>query len=143
MRVLKFVTLVAPLAVVLSAVPGVVYAHGGGACRQDIQQFCPNITPGPGTFKAYQQCLEDNAANLSAPCKQERSQWQAKMQQTLAACTMETSPGGVCASAGPDPGAIIKCLHQHHANLSQACSDQLPRRRHHHHHGDKRPAAAS
>ena len=141
-RASKVITLVAPLAVLLSANPALGNAHGrGGACKADIQQFCPDITPGPGAFRAYQQCLQDHADQLSAACQQQRSQWQVKMQEILQACAAETSPGGVCADAGSDPRAIFTCLHQNRHSLSPQCQAQLPHRRHHH--GDKGSAPAS
>ncbi|HVN86129.1 MAG TPA: hypothetical protein VMW17_14920 [Candidatus Binatia bacterium] len=143
MRTSKVVTKIALLVAALSAAPALVYAHGrgGGACRQDIEQLCPSITPGPGAFQAYHQCLEDNASKLSPACQQERSRWQAKVQQTLQAC--QTDIQSLCSSAGSDTHAIFKCLHENRDNLSQECRDQLPHRHHHHHHHHRTPTPAS
>ena len=66
MRTLKLVSLAAPLAMALVAAP--VWAHGGGdrgACRADVQRLCPDITPGPGSWKSIHACLTQNAANAA------------------------------------------------------------------------------
>ena len=38
----------------------------GGACKGDIQQFCPNIKPGGGRIAA---CFKENKDQLSDACK--------------------------------------------------------------------------
>jgi hypothetical protein len=109
-----------------------VLAHGGGdrgACRADVQRLCPDITPGPGSWKSIHDCLTQNAANLSAACQQQRSKMQAKMDQALQACQADIQM--LCANAGSDPHATFKCLFQNRADLSQACRDALPHHRHH------------
>jgi hypothetical protein len=128
MSVSKTVSFIVPLAILFGAMPVAAYMHGGdAACRQDIQKFCPDITPGPGAFRAYRQCLEDNAANLSPACQQERSQRRARLEEVFQACKadIETS----CSDAGSDRRAVFKCLHQHRADLSPTCQDQLPHQR--------------
>ena len=134
MRTSTLITLIAPFTMALIATP--VLAHGGGgkgACRQDIQRLCPDITPGPGSWKAVHDCLEQNAANLSPACQQQRSRMQAKMDQVLQTC--QTDIQSLCSDASSDPRATFKCLFQHRHDLLQACRDALPHHRHRHHHG--------
>src|SRR5947207_1219737 len=91
----KIITLIAPLALTLTATP--VFAHrehGPGPCRQDVQTLCPNVTPGPGSFRyclgtlcpdiapgpgGVVSCLEQHADKLSAACQDHLKQVQGKI----------------------------------------------------------------
>lgn len=41
---------------------------GSGACKADVEKYCPNVEKGQGRIKA---CLKENKANLSEGCKAE------------------------------------------------------------------------
>ena len=133
MKASRIITFVVPLAVAFGATPQLARAHEGRwACREDVQRLCPDITPGPGSRHSIHQCLEDNAANLSQACQDQLSREQARREQVLQACQSDIQ--SLCSDAGSAPHATIKCLFQHHDDLSQACADALPHHRHHWHH---------
>src|SRR5262245_291684 len=136
MRALRFAALLVPFAVALSAQPGHAHFGGKGACRDDIKQFCPDITSGPGKFKAIHDCLQQNAANLSAGCQQQMARMQAKVAALLQTC--ESDVQTLCSSVASDTHATLKCLHENKSSLSEACRDQLPKHRGKgkHHHGE-------
>lgn len=133
MKASRFAALLLPLSVALTAQPG--WAHGGGkwACKDDIKQFCPDITPGPGSFKSVHDCLQQNAANLSAACQQQFAQMQAKVATLLQTCQSDIET--LCNDVAADTHATLKCLREHRSSLSQACQDQLPKHHWRHHHG--------
>jgi hypothetical protein len=41
------------------------------ACQSDVQQFCPNISPGSGRLA---KCLKEHQSELSSTCKNELAQ---------------------------------------------------------------------
>ena len=126
MKVWKVVTLVAPLAVALTMSPSLAQPMPGrGACREDIKKFCPNLKPGGG---AYRDCLKTHAAELSPACQEHLKQVTAKAAAWRQACKDDVQK--FCPSVSPGRGKILKCLHQHHDDLSQACKDQLAQVRH-------------
>jgi cysteine rich repeat protein len=148
MRTSQKITLITSLAVALTLAAGSALAHGrGGPCRQDIQALCPNITPGPGSFRdclkslcpnvtpgpgSFVDCLEQNAAKLSPACQTRLSQMKAKIAAWQQACQGDVQK--FCSDVSPGHGNVIKCLHQHRADLSQSCQDQLAEHRGHHDH---------
>jgi hypothetical protein len=130
MRVSKVITLVVPLGVALLTATGPALAeHGGGPCRQDIQTLCPDITPGPGSFR---DCLAQHAAELSPACQKHLAQFQAKMTAWRQACQDDVQ--AFCGNVAPGPRNIRRCLRQHQDELSQPCQDQLAQHPWHHHH---------
>jgi hypothetical protein len=144
----KFIILIAPLTMALAAAPALAHGpHGGGACRQDLQTLCPDVTPGPGAFRdclatlcpgltpgpgAFASCLQEHASELSDACQQEVSRMQAKMAAWQQACGADVQT--FCSSVGPGPWSVGKCLHEHQSELSQPCQDLLAQRHGHHHH---------
>jgi hypothetical protein len=134
MRASMVVGLLLPLAVALTVQPGWACPGGGKwACKQDIAQFCPDITPGPGSFKSIHDCLQQNAANLSPACQQQLTEMQAKVTALLQTCASDIQ--ALCSPVASDTHATLKCLHQNRSSLSQACQDQLPSHHGKHHHG--------
>jgi len=136
MKRLRVAAFLLPLGIALAAQPG--WAHGGKwACKDDIKQFCPDITPGPGSFKTIHECLQQNAANLSAACQQQITEMQAKLAALLQTC--ESDIQTLCSDSAGDTHATLKCLRKNRSSLSQACSDQLPKHHWRHHHGKDCP----
>lgn len=126
MKVWKVVTLVTPLAVALTMSPSLAQPKPGrGACREDIKKFCPDLKPGGG---AYRDCLKSHAAELSPACQEHVKQMKAKVSAWHKACQDDVHK--FCADVAPGHGQVVKCLHQHHDDLSQACKDQLAQGRH-------------
>jgi hypothetical protein len=117
--------LIAPLAVALGIAAAPAAAQrGGGPCRQDIEKLCPNIKPGGGAFR---DCLEQHASELSPACQQHLSQMKAKMQAWQQACQDDVQK--LCANVESGGGNIMRCLRDHHDQLSQACQDQIAQHR--------------
>ena len=134
MRAPQIVALLLPLSVAFTAQPG--WAHGGGgqwACGQDIKQFCPDITPGPGSRASIHACLQNNEANLSPGCQAQLAKMQAKVAALLQTC--ESDIQTLCSEVASDTHATLKCLHENRSSLSPACQDQLPTHHWGHHHG--------
>lgn len=146
----KFIMLIAPLAVALMATPALAHGpHGGGTCRPDLQTLCPNVTPGPGSFRdclqtlcqatpgpgAFASCLQEAATSkgvtLSDQCQAHLTKMQAKIDAWKTAC------GGAVTtycSDLTDPREIGKCLRQNQAKLSSDCQALLAQHHGHHHH---------
>lgn len=134
MKIWKSVTLVAPVVVALSVLPGSAHAQrGGGPCRDDIQKFCKDIEPGGGRYRV---CLEQHASDLSPACQEHLKNVKGRMAAWRQAC--ESDVKKFCSSITPGRGSIAKCLRQHESDLSQTCKDQLAQRRHR----GRAPAAA-
>ncbi len=134
MRIAQVAGLLLPLSLALAAQPGWACPGGGKwACKDDVKQFCPDITPGPGSRKSIHDCLQQNAANLSPACQQQLSQMQAKVAALLQTCASDIQ--SLCSDSASDTHATLKCLHENRSSLSQACKDQLPKHRWKHHHG--------
>ena len=124
MRLWKVMTLIAPLAVALSAAPEPARAQRGqGPCREDIQKFCAGAKPGAGRFRA---CLQQHAAELSPACQQHLQQVKARMASWLQACDSDVQK--FCSGVAPGRGGIVRCLREHQNDLSQACKDELAKR---------------
>ena len=150
MKTVHTLTAIAAFAVAL-AVSGPALAHEhGGACRQDLQALCPNVTPGPGAFKgclstlcpdvtpgpgAFGKCLNEHASQLSTACQEQLSQFQSKMaewkQAFQQACGSDAQT--YCADAS-GPHATFKCLHDNKDQLSEGCQSFLAEHHHHRHH---------
>ncbi len=155
MRTSRFALFVAPLALALAGTPALAHGHcGGGACREDLQTLCPDVTPGPGAFRnclatlcpdatpgpgAFASCLQQHASELSAACQQQLNEMQAKMAAWEQACGGDVQT--FCSDAAPGPWSIGKCLREHQSELSQSCQDLLAQHHgHHRHHQCPTPA---
>ena len=98
-------------------------------CRGDVQRFCAGIELGGGRIV---RCLEDNAAKLSAGCKQAIG--------ASGAATGATQAGGesggaktacrgdamrFCSDAIGDQEKMKRCLQSHAAQLSDGCKTAI------------------
>ena len=125
MRVWTIIMLGVALAAALTAVPAQTHAQrGSGPCRDDVQKFCSGVHPGAGR---YRDCLEQHAAELSPPCQAHMAAARARMAAWRQACQEDAQK--FCSGVTPGGGNLAKCLHAHHADLSQACRDQLAQQR--------------
>ena len=151
MRTSSYITAIAALGVALTVASGAALAHGKrGACRQDLQALCPNVTPGPGSFRsciqtlcpditpgpgAFGACLKQHASQLSPACQEHLNRMQANITAWQQACGADVQT--YCADAA-GPRAVFQCIHEHRDQLSQTCQDFLAKHhrhhRHHHHH---------
>ena len=125
MRLWKVMTLIAPLAVALSAAPEPAWAQRGqGPCREDIKKFCTGVQPGGGRFRV---CLQQHAADLTPACQQHLQQAKARVAAWRQAC--ESDVQKLCSGVAPGRGGIVRCLHEHENVLSPDCKDKLAQRR--------------
>jgi len=152
----KSIMLIAPLAVALTTAPALAHGpHGGGACRTDLQTLCPNVTPGPSSFRSFRDCLQTLCQATPGPgafasCLQEAAtakgvtlsdQCQAhltKMQAKIAAwqtacgkyaqvnCTSDTGPRAI--------GQCLRAAQQTDPNFPTACAALLAQHHGHRHH---------
>lgn len=125
MKVNRVTMLIAPLAIALCALSGPAHAQrGNGPCRQDIEKLCPGTKPGGGAFRS---CLEQHTSELSPACQDHLKQMNAKAATWRQACQDDVQK--FCAQVDPGHGNIMRCLHQHHDELSQTCKDQMAQHR--------------
>jgi len=158
----KLIALIAPLAVALTmTAPALAHSrHGGGACRQDLQTLCPNVTPAPGSFRdclqmlcqvtpgpgAFASCLQEAAAakgvTLSDQCQAQLTEMQAKRDAWNTACGDYAQ---VNCTGDTGPRAIGQCLRaaqKTDPNFPAACAALLAECHHHHRHHHGNPNAA-
>ncbi len=126
MRVSKTIMLIIPLGAALTLLGPAHAQRGTGPCRQDVQKLCPNVKPGGG---ALRDCLQQHASELSPACQEHLKQAKARMAQWRQACHDDVQK--LCSTVSPGHGGIVRCLQQHHDQLSKSCQDQLAQARAH------------
>jgi hypothetical protein len=92
-----------------------------GECKADREKFCASVPK--GDKKAMWQCMKDNEAQLSEPCKNHIAKMREKGKGIKKACKEEHKK--LCKDVKPGEGRIIKCLKQNEAQLSDACKAAL------------------
>ena len=101
-------------------------AVSGGAlaqapsCKADLAKFCPDAKPGGGQVAA---CLKQNAAQLSAPCKERVAQMKEILKEVHQAC--EEDIHFLCAGIQPGGGRIAACLKQSAGEVSAGCKTRI------------------
>jgi Cysteine rich repeat len=94
--------------------------EGQGVCQADRQRFCATVQPGQGRIA---QCLNQNKAQLSAPCRQKLEQrmnrMRARAQQVRQSCRADVQQ--FCSGVARGQGRVYQCLKQNEAQLSAAC----------------------
>ena len=93
-----------------------------GACKEDIKTFCTDkgIKPGGGRIAA---CLKAQEANLSATCKEARSEIKEKVKGWHAACKGDIKQ--FCKGIRPGKGRILSCLKTKESELSSDCQTAM------------------
>ena len=93
------------------------------ACGTDMQQFCPNLTPGEGKLR---DCMNEHQNDLSAKCRdfraEARAHWHAAREKFDKACKEDVQK--FCADVKPGEGRLGTCLKTHENALSPACKDE-------------------
>ena len=93
--------------------------HGAvrAACQADVEALCPDAT----SHADVRGCLQEHAAELSAPCTAKLEEMRAHHDAVRTAC------GGDLSTLCPDAQGwqSRKCLHEHRDQLSAACSAAL------------------
>lgn len=95
--------------------------HGSAACKADIEKFCKDVKPGGG---AIMKCLKEHDAEVSAECKGRESAMKENSKSMQDACKADMEK--FCQDVKPGGGAIMKCLKEHQAELSEPCKDATP-----------------
>jgi cysteine rich repeat protein len=94
-----------------------------GPCMADVQKLCADV---PGGHGEVMHCLMEHEANLSPACKEKMAAAKGKMEEHAskmkAACSEDASK--LCPGMEGGTG-LMKCLHQHDAELSKTCHDQM------------------
>ncbi len=90
------------------------------SCKADLAKFCPQAKPGGGQVAA---CLKQNAAQLSAPCKERVGQMKELLKEVHQAC--EEDIHFLCAGIQPGGGRIAACLKQSESEVSAGCKAQI------------------
>ncbi|MEZ0391569.1 MAG: cysteine rich repeat-containing protein [Pseudobdellovibrionaceae bacterium] len=91
-------------------------------CKSDIQKFCSGLGPGGAIMK----CLKQNESKLSVECKAFGQEMKTRFKQGREACADDVQK--FCAKVKPGQKAILKCLKNHKAKLSQPCKDSVSRK---------------
>ena len=93
--------------------------HGpkeGGPCKADAEKFCKDVKPGEGRIM---KCLKEHDAELSETCKKSGEKMKQMMEKAQEACKADVEK--FCKDVKPGGGAIMKCLKEHDAELSEPC----------------------
>jgi hypothetical protein len=97
------------------------------ACKGDVEQHCGSVDAGKGRVAA---CLRKNEAALSAPCREQLAQMDAKrthrharMHEVAEACKEDAQQH--CAQTRPGGGRLARCLKHNEAKLTAPCREAL------------------
>ena len=97
----------------------------GQACLSDAEKFCSEIPPGAGRVAV---CIQQHEGELSQTCRTFLQQARARFKEVHAACRDDAKK--FCTNVPPGRGRVAVCLHEHQADLSEACSAQLTKSPH-------------
>jgi hypothetical protein len=87
-----------------------------GPCKQDIQKFCKDVKPGGGRLI---ECLKTHENELSAACKEKRSQLKEGLKGVHEACKQDVEK--FCGQTHPGGGRVVECLKAHENEISSQC----------------------
>jgi hypothetical protein len=107
---------------------------GEGPCMGDVQRLCANEHGGHGEVM---KCLHEHESELSPGCKEKMTQAKAKMQEHKSKLKAACGDDAQRLCPGMEGGPVLmKCLHQHDAELSKTCHETM-------HAGAMHPPASS
>ena len=90
------------------------------ACHADAERFCSEISPGAGRVAV---CIQEHEAELSQTCRTFLQQARARFREVKAACRDDARK--FCTNVPPGRGRVAVCLHEHAADLTDACRSEL------------------
>jgi hypothetical protein len=90
------------------------------ACMADAEKFCSDIPPGHGRVAV---CVQQHEAELSPTCRTHLQKVRARFNEVKSACQDDARK--FCTNVPPGRGRVAVCLHEHSAELSDACKLQL------------------
>ena len=104
--------------------PAYATARGelAAACRDDVQRLCPGVPPGGGRIG---RCLREQAAKVSAPCKQAIVAMRARGGREQAGGACRDDVARLCPDAAGDRNALRQCVRAHARELSDGCRNAL------------------
>jgi hypothetical protein len=89
-------------------------------CKEDIQKFCPNVTPGEGRIL---MCLQSHIDQISPACRTAMEKGKKEVKEAADACRGDAEK--FCAGIQPGGGRIAMCLKQNFEALSPACKQVM------------------
>lgn len=92
-------------------------AHAADACKSDAAALCPKAAAGPERVR----CLEENAAKLSAACREHLDEMREAGEAFRSDCKADI--GGACLNL--QGRALLECLEAQGDKLSRPCADKL------------------
>jgi hypothetical protein len=105
-------------------------------CSEDLAKFCAKIPPGPpgpASWIAQMNCLEEHEKELSQACREfeagmggarvERSEGIRERRKFRQSCMGDMMK--FCGETGPAQGSMMKCLTEHQSELSAPCSQSI------------------
>ncbi len=108
------------LAFACLSLPALAEGENDRPCKADREKYCGSVTPGQG---AVVRCMKENESKLTGECRAHIEQMKSKLKEKFGeareACKGDAEK--FCSGVKPGQGAIIKCLKQHEAELSDAC----------------------
>jgi hypothetical protein len=97
------------------------------ACRDDIKQYCSNVTPGDGRVLHCMQAYEDKISPKCAYAEQEAAlnlqMAVDRLKEAVAACNDEITK--FCGKVQPGQGRLAQCLIANKAAASPQCAGAL------------------
>jgi hypothetical protein len=94
--------------------------HPDGPCAKDREQFCAKVEQGEGRVM---KCLKENEDKLSAECKAHRVTMKDTMKKMAKACHADSEK--LCGDKKHDHSEKMKCMKEHHEQLSPSCKEQM------------------
>lgn len=94
------------------------------ACKEDLNKYCSDITPGGGRIAA---CLESREDKLSGKCKTEWIGTKARLSEAMdktevafrKSCGYDVNR--FCSNVPSGRGRLLECLSDHQDQLSDSC----------------------
>lgn len=95
--------------------------HHEGPCAKDRETLCGNIEPGEGRIM---KCMQDNKDKASAECKAHmKEKMNAHFKGVKEACHGDAEK--FCADVKHGEGRMMKCMKEHHNELSNGCKQEV------------------
>lgn len=91
-------------------------------CRDDITRHCGDVQAGQGRVA---RCIAENREKFSAECQATMSKARDDVEALMVACREDRKR--LCADVNPGRGRILRCMHEHRAEITPECRDELER----------------
>lgn len=91
-----------------------------GPCHEDMQKYC--ATAGDD-HASKMKCMKENESKFSQACKDHVVKMKEAMKEVKEACQEDVHK--LCADVKPGKGRIMKCMKEHHDELSEGCKSEI------------------